>query len=35
VGADLSEGDWAEFILGLADYYAFFAYLMFLGWVSG
>jgi demethylmenaquinone methyltransferase/2-methoxy-6-polyprenyl-1,4-benzoquinol methylase len=46
VGAELSEGDWAEyqrlclaespeFILDLPDYYAFFTYSLFKGWVSG
>ena len=43
---ELSEGDWAEFqrlclaespefILDIADYYAFFTYSMFRGWVVG
>jgi len=46
VGAELSEGDWAEyrrlcvpespdFILDLPDYYAFFTYSMFRGKVVG
>ena len=46
VEAELSEGDWAEFqrlclaespefILDIPDYYAFFTYSMFQGWVIG